>query len=327
VAGFANVFEKVNPMKSVSSKVRATLTPWIALGAMAVVGLLIPGSAFGQKLFTTQEDFAGWTSGAPMTVAAQSSPDTDGSSTNGLGFSADPGGAGTPGSLGVTWVSGTFNYVFSGDLASNTAVRNLLTPGGSIAFDYTRPPAGTGNYFQLGVVFNYGAGPGGAHFAQLFSTEVDNGNGTFTTTIPFTAANYVDTDVTNYFQLGVVYNSNYNTNTPFAIDNVRFIGAAAPVAGDYNGDHVVNAADYTVWRDTVCSSGCTDLRANGDTTGASATAIDSLDFDFWKAHFNGGQGAGAGGLGAAGVPEPSSVALALFAAVGIAIARRRRGQS
>ena len=36
------------------------------------------------------------------------------------------------------------------------------------------------------------------------------------------------------------------------------------LAGDYNGDGVVDAADYTVWRDTFGQTGA-DLAADGDT--------------------------------------------------------------
>ena len=59
--------------------------------------------------------------------------------------------------------------------------------------------------------------------------------------------------------------------------------SAASLPGDYNQDSVVNAADYTVWRDTLGSM--TDLRANGDNTGAGAGVINEADYDFWKAHF------------------------------------------
>ena len=41
---------------------------------------------------------------------------------------------------------------------------------------------------------------------------------------------------------------------------------AVPSTGDYNQNHIVDAADYTIWRDTLGST--TDLRANGDNTGA-----------------------------------------------------------
>ncbi len=51
------------------------------------------------------------------------------------------------------------------------------------------------------------------------------------------------------------------------------------VAGDYNGDGVVDAADYTVWQDTKGST--TDLRADGNGDGV----VDAADHDLWKAHF------------------------------------------
>ena len=52
-----------------------------------------------------------------------------------------------------------------------------------------------------------------------------------------------------------------------------------PLPGDYNFNGVVDAADYSVWRDTLGSMN--DLRADGDGNGV----IDQADFDFWIAHF------------------------------------------
>lgn len=54
------------------------------------------------------------------------------------------------------------------------------------------------------------------------------------------------------------------------------------LAGDYNSDGRVDAADYTVWRDTRGTRG--DFRANGDNMGASAGAVDQADFLFWRSH-------------------------------------------
>ena len=53
--------------------------------------------------------------------------------------------------------------------------------------------------------------------------------------------------------------------------------------GDYNHNGVVDAADYTIWRDTLGST--TDLRANGVNIGVSAGKIDQADYAFWKSHF------------------------------------------
>ncbi len=65
-------------------------------------------------------------------------------------------------------------------------------------------------------------------------------------------------------------------------NNLETLGTLTPL-GDYNLDTVVNAADYTVWRDTLGST--TDFRANGTNEGASLDLIDQADYDYWKERF------------------------------------------
>lgn len=74
------------------------------------------------------------------------------------------------------------------------------------------------------------------------------------------------------------------------------------VPGDYNADRAVDAADYTIWRDTLGTT--TDLRANGDDSGASNNLVDEADYDVWKQHFGNVGGAGASGIRALPIPEP-----------------------
>lgn len=105
------------------------------------------------------------------------------------------------------------------------------------------------------------------------------------------------------------------------IDNVRF---GTTVAGDYNGNGIVDAADYTIWRDTLGST--TDLRANGDDTGTSAGKIDQADYAFWKSKFGATSGAGAGSLSTSAVPEPASWFL-LVCGVAISLFRRIKKSS
>lgn len=83
---------------------------------------------------------------------------------------------------------------------------------------------------------------------------------------------------------------------------------ASTLAGDYNGDGLVNLADYTIWRDTLGST--TDLAANGDNTGASEGVIDGADYSVWKAGFVIGDNQQAVVSNLA-VPEPAASAIIL----------------
>ena len=53
-----------------------------------------------------------------------------------------------------------------------------------------------------------------------------------------------------------------------------------PLPGDYNNDGEVNAADYTVWRDTLSQTGI-DLPADGSGNGM----VSQSDYDLWQARF------------------------------------------
>jgi len=69
---------------------------------------------------------------------------------------------------------------------------------------------------------------------------------------------------------------------------VDMLGVFTPL-GDYNLNTVVDAADYTIWRDTLGST--TDFRANGTNEGASLDIIDEADFEYWRSRFgNAGHG-------------------------------------
>ena len=92
-----------------------------------------------------------------------------------------------------------------------------------------------------------------------------------------------------------------------ALAGLQIISTADGLTGDYNGNGMVDAADYTLWRDTLGS--VTDLRADGDRDGH----VDPDDFWFWKTHFGESFGVGRGLTTSTSVPEPSTGLLALAA--------------
>lgn len=94
----------------------------------------------------------------------------------------------------------------------------------------------------------------------------------------------------------------------------------AQLAGDYDQDGSVDAADYVVWRKTLGSA--TDLRANGDNTGTSAGIIDQADFDFWRARFGGTAGEGETAQTTTAVPESATMILLLVATITLTSTRR-----
>lgn len=84
----------------------------------------------------------------------------------------------------------------------------------------------------------------------------------------------------------------------------------AEVDGDYNGNGIVDAADYTVWRDTQGQNGpALPADGNGD------TMVDAADFDHWQQRFShdGGEVAQAEAEGEGlAIPEPAGVLLGIM---------------
>jgi len=95
-----------------------------------------------------------------------------------------------------------------------------------------------------------------------------------------------------------------------------------PLAGDYNENGAVDAADYTVWRNNL---GQSVTIPNDQTPGQVTTE----DYAVWKQHF--GESSGSGGsaesASAEGVPEPASISLAILSALPFALLSTRRVKS
>lgn len=80
-----------------------------------------------------------------------------------------------------------------------------------------------------------------------------------------------------------------------------------PVPGDYNHNGTVDAADYTVWRNSYGQTG-SGLDADGDGN----EQIDEGDYTVWKMHFGESSGSGASAGASAAVPEPTASVLTLI---------------
>jgi hypothetical protein len=87
-------------------------------------------------------------------------------------------------------------------------------------------------------------------------------------------------------------------------DTWQALLVATPPTGDYNGDHIVDAGDYVVWRKTGI---------NGQP-----------GYNTWRSHFGQTAGSGTASLLSSPVPEPTMLALGLSSSVVLCLPLRRR---
>jgi pectate lyase len=93
-------------------------------------------------------------------------------------------------------------------------------------------------------------------------------------------------------------------------------GVAPLLAGDYNDDGTVDAADYTVWRDLLNSN--SPLLNETESPGV----VDAADYAAWRTNFGASDGSGS----VASVPEPTALGMGAVAGLlaGAFQPRRRR---
>ncbi|MFO0788496.1 MAG: hypothetical protein U0805_03500 [Pirellulales bacterium] len=104
------------------------------------------------------------------------------------------------------------------------------------------------------------------------------------------------------------------------IESLEIRKNVAVLAGDYNSDGKVDAADYVVWRNV---NGQANTLPNDPAGGAT---VGIAQYNQWRANFGSTAGSGAG-LGAAAVPEPGIAIFALLALCPGAVLRRIRGSN
>lgn len=79
-----------------------------------------------------------------------------------------------------------------------------------------------------------------------------------------------------------------------------------PIVGDFNGDRIVDADDYNLWRSTFGSQ--SDLRADGN----GDDIVDAADYVIWRKATSVG---GSGAIASAAVPEPGWTCILLSFAI------------
>jgi hypothetical protein len=112
------------------------------------------------------------------------------------------------------------------------------------------------------------------------------------------------------------FNKTGDPNFPLTvyIDNIRF-GTSVP--GDYNGNDVVDAADYVLWRK---NPGPVPTNFNFRNEVVTVGTVEPGDYTAWRARFGNNSVTGSG-LGNGKVPEPASGLLLLVAACAAACRR------
>lgn len=220
----------------------------------------------------------------------------------GAGTSVSPSGAAISWGNGQAWDGNTFNDRLSdfsnyGKVTFRVSATDALNAGGSL---------GIQAWFQTGEYNTPEA---------LFQTTGVGSNGEISLAIdgqyhdlvfPLSAV----TNRLNVQQFGVNLFAHTN-DLVINIDSIRF-DEVTGVPGDYNGNGIVDGADYVLWRNGG------PLQNEVDAPGT----VNAADYAAWRARF--GNTSGGGSLSEAAVPEPASFVLILVTVVGSCLVARPR---
>jgi hypothetical protein len=130
-------------------------------------------------------------------------------------------------------------------------------------------------------------------------------------------------DLANLLQLNFAPDA-FDATATILLDNLRFdyLVPIEGTPGDFNENGVVDAADYTVWRNSLGSG---TALPNDNSIGAPITIA---HYELWKSNFGqGGGGSTNGSLQGSAAPEPSTFAMAIVSVVGALLASSRRRAS
>jgi hypothetical protein len=109
---------------------------------------------------------------------------------------------------------------------------------------------------------------------------------------------------------------------PYGSKLTTTLGAPNYMTGDYNGNGVIDAADFTVWRDSLDQTGTESNHPAADAN--HDFLVNTLDYDTWKTRFGTQAPSGMGASSSTAVPEPSAMLLAAMAMLLVAANKPRR---
>lgn len=207
------------------------------------------------------------------------------------------------------------NLVGGKVLKSNANTLTLpAAPGGNL------PSSDTAGHHMLFATAGFGALMGGVNFDYEIPAHFFNPAGdTLTWAGGFDVKVFSAVPTDGIHSLLIPANTSaVNSPTNFAM-TAGSVDLSPPPTGDYNGDLLVNAADYTVWRNTLGQSvAIAGSGADGNRSGV----VDPGDYTYWKIRYGNPAGSGAS-LTQMSVPEPSSLVL-MIATFSLFAPRRRR---
>ena len=150
---------------------------------------------------------------------------------------------------------------------------------------------------------------------QRWELEYAVGGATFSVRVNGVSAGPFASFTAGQVSTGEIFNGAFNPAGSVFVDAVP----ESSQAGDYNGNGIVDAADYILWRNGG------PLANEVDNPGT----INTQDYHEWRSRFGNSSGSGSGATGSANaVPKRASTVLAgAVAVVVIALGRRRRWRS
>lgn len=250
-------------------------------------------------------------------IFAPPTPVAFGTNTEDLAFTYNATGVSAPGVVNYTGATGINNLVLFVDPATgNAKLRN--TSGFTVAIDgYTigsasgalRPTTGWNS------LDDQNAGNGLWAEANVSANRLSELQSSGSTTLNLNGGTTFDLGnlFTTTGQRDLVFQFVRSTDSTPLTGVVLYQALSAGVAGDYNNNGTVDAADYNLYRDNLGQS----VTLPNDSTPGTVTAA---DYTVWKNNF--GMIAGASVAAATAVPEASTLLLTLLGVAAVARVRR-----